>query len=149
MTVADAESGDGRLLDVRVSTSFRAPANDDQIEYGDEEFNVWTVQAYKQLSRAYFYFGSIPRVPRGTVVTVGEHTFTTDMESDDGSTGDLWHYPAGELPPGLVWPDGQEVRVSLVLGSSPPASRSRTPAPPRTTATSCSMSRSHQLRRTR
>ena len=75
---------------------------------------------YKQLSRAYFYFGSIPRVPRGTVVTVGEHTFTTDMESDDGSTGDLWHYPAGELPPGLVWPDGQEVRVSLVLGSSPP-----------------------------
>ena len=20
----------------------------------------------------------------------------------------LWHYPAGELPPGLVWPDGQE-----------------------------------------
>ena len=59
-------------------------------------------------------------MPRGTVVTVGEHTFTTDMESDDGSTGDIWHSPAGELPPGLVWPDGQEVRVSLVLGSSPP-----------------------------
>ena len=117
MTVADAE-GDGRLLGYEYDKF--GSLDDDQIEYGDEEFNVWTVHTYKQLSRAYFYFGSIPRVPRGTVVTVGEHTFTTDMESDDGSTGDLWHYPAGELPPGLVWPDGQEVRVSLVLGSSPP-----------------------------
>ena len=117
MTVADAE-GDGRLLGYEYDKF--GSLDDDQIEYGDEEFNVWTVHTYKQLSRAYFYFGSIPRVPRGTVVTVGEHTFTTDMESDDGSTGDLWHSPAGELPPGLVWPDGQEVRVSLVLGSSPP-----------------------------
>ena len=117
MTVADAE-GDGRLLGYEYDKF--GSLDDDQIEYGDEEFNVWTVHTYKELSRAYFYFGSIPRVPRGTVVTVGEHTFTTDMESDDGSTGDLWHYPAGELPPGLVWPDGQEVRVSLVLGSSPP-----------------------------
>ncbi len=117
MTVADAE-GDGRLLGYEYDKF--GSLDDDQIEYGDEEFNVWTVHTYKQLSRAYFYFGSIPRVPRGTVVTVGEHTFTTDMESDDGSTGDIWHYPAGELPPGLVWPDGQEVRVSLVLGSSPP-----------------------------
>ena len=117
MTVADAE-GDGRLLGYEYDKF--GSLDDDQIEYGDEEFNVWTVHTYKELSRAYFYFGSIPRVPRGTVVTVGEHTFTTDMESDDGSTGDLWHYPAGELPPGLVWSDGQEVRVSLVLGSSPP-----------------------------
>ena len=117
MTVADAE-GDGRLLGYEYDKF--GSLDDDQIEDGDEEFNVWTVHTYKELSRAYFYFGSIPRVPRGTVVTVGEHTFTTDMESDDGSTGDLWHYPAGELPPGLVWPDGQEVRVSLVLGSSPP-----------------------------
>ena len=117
MTVADAE-GDGRLVGYEYDKF--GSLDDDQIEYGDEEFNVWTVHTYKELSRAYFYFGSIPRVPRGTVVTVGEHTFTTDMESDDGSTGDLWHYPAGELPPGLVWSDGQEVRVSLVLGSSPP-----------------------------
>ena len=117
MTVADDE-GDGRLLGYEYDKF--GSLDDDQIEDGDEEFNVWTVHTYKELSRAYFYFGSIPRVPRGTVVTVGEHTFTTDMESDDGSTGDLWHYPAGELPPGLVWPDGQEVRVSLVLGSSPP-----------------------------
>ena len=117
MTVADAE-GDGRLLGYEYDKF--GSLDDDQIEDGDEEFNVWTVHTYKELPRAYFYFGSIPRVPRGTVVTVGEHTFTTDMESDDGSTGDLWHYPAGELPPGLVWSDGQEVRVSLVLGSSPP-----------------------------
>ena len=93
---------------------------DDQIEYGDEEFNVWTVHTQQEASRDYFYFGSIPRVPLGTVVTVGEHTFTTDMESEDGSTSDLWQYPAGELPPDLLWSDGQEVRVSLVLGSSAP-----------------------------
>ena len=113
MTVADAE-GDGRLLGYEYDKF--GSLDDDQIE----NFNVWTVHTYKELSRAYFYFGSIPRVPRGTVVTVGERTFTTDVESDDGATGDLWHYPAGQLPPDLVWPDGQEVRVSLVLGSSPP-----------------------------
>ena len=117
MTVADAE-GDGRLLGYEYDKF--GSLDDDQIEDGDEEFNVWTVHNYKELSRAYFYFGSIPRVPRGTVVTVGEHTFTTDMESDDGSAGDLWHYPLGELPPDLVWSDGLEVRVSLVLGSSAP-----------------------------
>ena len=117
MTVADAE-GDGRLLGYEYDKF--GSLDDDQIEYGSENFNVWTVHNYKELSRAYFYFGSFPRVPRGTVVTVGERTFTTDMESDDGAAGDLWHYPAGELPPGLVWSDGQEVRVSLVLGSSPP-----------------------------
>ena len=117
MTVADAE-GDGRLLGYEYDKF--GSLDDDQIEYGGENFNVWTVHNYKELSRAYFYFGSIPRVPRGTVVTVGERTFTTDMESDDGATGDLWHYPAGQLPPDLVWSDGQEVRVSLVLGSSAP-----------------------------
>ena len=117
MTVADAE-GDGRLLGYEYDKF--GSLDDDQIEYGDDEFNVWTVHTYKYLSRGYFYFGSIPRVPRGTVVTVGERTFTTDMESDDGSTGDLWHFPLGELPPDLVWSDGQDVRVSLVLGSSPP-----------------------------
>ena len=93
---------------------------DDQIEDGDEEFNVWTVHTQQEASRDYFYFGSLPRVPLGTVVTVGERTFTTDMESEDGSRSDLWQYPPGELPPDLLWSDGQEVRVSLVLGSSPP-----------------------------
>ena len=94
---------------------------DDQIEDGDEEFNVWTVHTQQEASRDYFYFGSLPRVPLGTVVTVGERTFTVDMESEDGSTSDLWQYPPGELPPDLVWSDGQDVRVSLVLGSSAPA----------------------------
>ena len=117
MTVADAE-GDGRLLGYEYDKF--GSLDDDQIEYGSENLNVWTVHNYKELSRAYFYFGSIPRVPRGTVVTVGERTFATDMESDDGSAGDLWHYPAGQLPPDMVWSDGQEVRVSLVLGSSAP-----------------------------
>ena len=117
MTVADAE-GDGRLLGYEYDKF--GSLDDDQIEYGGENFDVWTVHTYKELSSAYFYFGSLPRVPRGTVVTVGERTFTTDMESDDGATGDLWEYPAGQLPPDLVWPDGQEVRVSLVWGSSAP-----------------------------
>ena len=117
MTVADAE-GDGRLFGYEYDKF--GSLDDDQIEDGGENFNVWTVHTYKELSRAYFYFGSMPRVPRGTVVTVGERTFTTDMESDDGGTGDLWEYPAGQLPPDLVWSDGQEVRVSLVLGSSAP-----------------------------
>ena len=94
---------------------------DDQIEDGDEEFNVWTVHIQQEASRDYFYFGSYPRVPLGTVVTVGERTFTVDMESEDGRTSDLWQYPPGELPPDLLWSDGQEVRVSLVLGSSAPA----------------------------
>ena len=116
MTVADAE-GDGRLLGYEYDKF--GSLDDDQIEYGGENFNVWTVHTYKELSRAYFYFGSFPRVPRGTVVTVGERTFTTDMESDDGATGDLREYPADQLPPDLVWSDGQEVRVSLVLGSFP------------------------------
>ena len=116
MTVADAE-GDGRLLGYEYDKF--GSLDDDQIEYGSENLNVWTVHNYKELSRAYFYFGSLPRVPRGTVVTVGERTFTTDMESDDGSTGDLWEYPAGQLPPDLVWSDGLEVRISLVLGSFP------------------------------
>ena len=117
MTVADAE-GDGRLLGYEYDKF--GSLDDDQIEYGGENFNVWTVHTYKELSRAYFYFGSFPRVPRGTVVTVGERTFTTDMESDDGATADLWEDPAGQLPLDLVWSDGQEVRVSLVLGSSAP-----------------------------
>ena len=117
MTVADAE-GDGRLLGYEYDKF--GSLDDDQIEYRGENFNVWTVHNYKELSRAYFYFGSMPRVPRGTVVTVGERTFTTDMESEDGATADLWEYPAGQLPPDLVWSDGQEVRVSLVLGSSAP-----------------------------
>ena len=94
--------------------------DDDQIEYRGQNINVWTVHIQQEASRDYFYFGSLPRVPLGTVVTVGERTFTTDMESEDGSTSDLWEYPAGQLPPDLVWSDGQDVRVSLVLGSSAP-----------------------------
>ena len=94
--------------------------DDDQIEYRGQNINVWTVHTQKELTNEYFYFGSMPRVPRGTVVTVGEHTFTTDMESEDGSVADIWEFPLGELPPDLVWSDGLDVRISLVLGSSEP-----------------------------
>ena len=93
---------------------------DDLIEYGGEELNVWTVYtALNPSLRDEFYFGAIPRVPLGTVITVGDLTFTTDAESDDGNVSDLWEYPPGQLPPDLLWSDGQEVRISLVLGNFP------------------------------
>ena len=146
MTVADAE-GDGRLHGYEYDKF--GSLDDDQIEYGGENFDVWTVHTYKELSLGYFYFGSIPRVPRGTVVTVGERTFTTDMESDDGFTGDRWDYPAGQLPPDLVWSDGQEVRVSLVWGSSAPTFSIEDASAAENAGYLMSMSRSHELRRTR
>ena len=94
--------------------------DDDQIEYRGQNINVFTVStALNPSLRDEFYFGSFPRVPRGTVITVGDLTFTTDAESDDGQVGDLWPYPPGELPPDLLWLEGQEVRISLVLGSFP------------------------------
>ena len=114
-TVTVARDGDAFGYDYEKFGSL----DDYQIEYRGQNINVWTVHTQKELTNEYFYFGSMPRVPRGTVVTVGEHTFTTDMESEDGSTADIWEFPLGELPPDLVWSDGQEVRVSLVLGSFP------------------------------
>ena len=73
-----------------------------------------------QSTRERFFFESFPRVPLGTVITVGDLTLTTDTESEDGINANKWDYNLGELPPDLVWSDGQEVRISLVLGSSPP-----------------------------
>ena len=95
--------------------------DDNMIEYGGQEIEVWTVHVIPQLPRGltYIYFGSIPRVPRGTVITLGDLTYTTDVVSDDGSLGDRWDFPEDGFPPGLDWSVGQEVRVSLVLGSFP------------------------------
>ena len=114
-TVTVARDGDAFGYDYEKFGSL----DDYQIEYRGQNINVWTVHTQKELTNEYFYFGSMPRVPRGTVVTVGEHTFTTDMESEDGSTADIWEFPLGELPPDLVWSDGLEVRISLVLGNFP------------------------------
>ena len=101
--------------------------DDNMIEYGGQEIEVWTVHVVPQLPRGltYIYFGSIPRVPRGTVITLGELTYTTDVVSDDGSVGDRWDFPEDGFPPGLDWSVGQEVRVSLVLGSFPGGGRCR------------------------
>ena len=114
--------------------------DDDQIEYRGQNINVWTVHTQKELTNEYFYFGSMPRVPRGTVVTVGEHTFTTDMESEDGSAADIWEFPSASCPPTwsgrTAWTSGS---VSC-WGARHLPSRSRTQAPPRTPATSCSRS---------
>ena len=114
MTVADAE-GDG-LLHGYEFDKFGSIV-DDTIQPGGENINVWTVHTVIETAEEYIYFGSIPRVPRGTVVTFDEYTLRTDAESEDGQLGDKWAYPPGELPTDLVWSDGQEVTVSVKLAS--------------------------------
>ena len=117
MTVADAE-GDG-LLHGYEFDKFGSIV-DDTIQPGGANINVWTVHTFAhplpQLPD-YIYFGSIPRVPRGTQVTIEGHTFIADAESDDGELGDRWDFPSGELPASLVWSAGQEVTVSVKLAS--------------------------------
>ena len=117
ITVADAE-GDG-LLHGYEFDKFGSIV-DDTIQPGGANINVWTVHAFAhphpQLPD-YIYFGSIPRVPRGTQVTIEGHTFIADAESDDGDVGDRWDVPSGELPASLVWSAGQEVTVSVKLAS--------------------------------
>ena len=117
MTVADAE-GDG-LLHGYEFDKFGSIV-DDTIQPGGANINVWTVHTFAhphpQLPD-YIYFGSIPRVPRGTQVTIEGHTFIADAESDDGELGDRWDVPSGELPASLVWSAGQEVTVSVKLAS--------------------------------
>ena len=118
MTVADAE-GDG-LLHGYEFDKFGSIV-DDTIQPGGANINVWTVHSFAhpapQLTD-YIYFGSYPRVPRGTQVTIEGHTFIADAESDDGAVGDRWDFPSGELlPASLVWSVGQEVTVSVKLAS--------------------------------
>ena len=120
MTVADAE-GDG-LLHGYEFDKFGSIV-DDTIQPGGANINVWTVHTFAhphpQLPD-YIFFGSNPRVPRGTQVTIEGHTFIADAESHDGEegdTGDKWEFPSGELPPSLVWSAGQEVTVSVKLAS--------------------------------
>ena len=106
MTVADAE-GDG-ILNGYEFDKFGSIV-DDTIQPGGANINVWTVHTFAhpvpQLTD-YIYFGSIPRVPRGTQVTIEGHTFIADAESDDGAVGDRWDFPSGELPASLVWSVG-------------------------------------------
>ena len=117
MTVADAE-GDGLLNGYEFDKY--GSIVDDTIQPGGANINVWTVHTFAhplpQLTD-YIYFGSIPRVPRGTQVTIEGHTFIADAESDDGEFGDRWDFPSGELPASLVWSAGQEVTVSVKLAS--------------------------------
>ena len=117
MTVADAE-GDG-ILNGYEFDKFGSIV-DDTIQPGGANINVWTVHTFAhpvpQLTD-YIYFGSNPRVPRRTQVTIEGHTFIADAESDDGDKGDRWDFPSGELPASLVWSAGQEVTVSVKLAS--------------------------------
>ena len=114
MTVADAE-GDGVFHGYEFDKF--GSIVDDTIQPGGANINVWTVHTVIETTEEYIYFGSIPRVPRGTQVTIEGHTFIADAESEDGQLGDKWAYPPGELPTDLVWSDGQEVTVSVKLAS--------------------------------
>ena len=113
MTVADDGTGFGYEFDKSGSL------DDNMIEYGGKEIEVFKLYVVIQSTRERFFFESFPRVPLGTVITVGDLTLTTDAESNDGSLANKWDYNPGELPPDLLWLEGQEVRVSLVLGSFP------------------------------
>ncbi len=120
MMVADAE-GDG-LLHGYEFDKFGSIV-DDTIQPGGANINVWTVHTFAhphpQLPD-YIFFGSNPRVPRGTQVTIEGHTFIADAESHDGEegdTGDKWEFPSGELPASLIWSDGQEVTISVKFPS--------------------------------
>ena len=113
MTVADDGTGFGYEFDKSGSL------DDNMIEYGGKEIEVFKLYVVNQSTRERFFFESFPRVPLGTVITVGDLTLTTDAESNDGSLANKWDYNPGELPPDLVWSDGLEVRISLVLGSFP------------------------------
>ena len=118
MTVAD---DDGTGVTFGYEYGKFGSLTDNLIEYGDEEFDVFTVYTAHTPLRDEFWFGASPSVPLGTVITVGDLTFTTDAESHDGIRGNnAWEFPPGEFPPDLLWSDGQDVRISLVLGSSPP-----------------------------
>ena len=112
MTAADAE-GDGRSFGYEYDKF--GSLDDDTAQYGQVTFNIFTVHTNKEASRDYFYIGADPELPLGTVITVGERMFTTDLESDDGRIADLWAFPPGELPADLVWMDGQNVKVSLTF----------------------------------
>ena len=111
MTVADAE-GNGVFHGYEFDDKFGSLTNN-QIQYDGQTHTVWTVHTVIETTEEYIYFGSDPLVPRDTVVTFDEYTLRTDAESKDGSTGDKWAYPPGELPTDLVWSDGQEVTVSV------------------------------------
>ncbi len=113
MTVADDGAGFGYEFDKSGSL------DDNMIEYGGKEIEVVKLNVVIQSTRERFFFESFPRVPLGTVITVGDLTLTTDAESNDGSNANKWDYNPGELPPDLLWLEGQEVRISLVLGSFP------------------------------
>ncbi len=110
MTVADAE-GDG-LLHGYEFDKFGSIV-DDTIQPGGANINVWTVHTFAhplpQLPD-YIYFGSIPRVPRGTQVTIEGHTFIADAESDDGASWAIdGTFPPASCPP--AW-SGRQARRS-------------------------------------
>ena len=114
MTVADAE-GDGLILGYEFDGFVvrYGSLTDDQIPYNGEAITVWAVYSVRNPNGTYMYFESDPQVPRGTVVTLDGRSFTTNVDSEDGSYGQKWVYPTGELPTDLIWPTGQDVTVSV------------------------------------
>ena len=118
MTVADAE-GDGRLLGYEYDKF--GSLDDDQIEYGERRTST-SGRCTPIRNCPVLTFTSAPyrgcRAARWSPLASARLQRTWSRMT--AFTGDSWDYPAGELPPDLVWSDGQDVRVSLVLGSSAP-----------------------------
>ena len=120
MTVGNDHDPDIGSLVLGYDEKYGSLTND-QIPYDGQAITVSTVHTVRNQNSTYMYFGSSPRVPRGTVVTVDGRSFTTDTDSDDGSRGDRWNFPTGEMPTDLIWPTGQDVTVSVRLPPCPAA----------------------------
>ena len=80
--------------------------------YGGETFRVFSMNYNTSVPE--IFIAVTPRIPRGTMFKLGEHTFTADNVSHDGDTGEVWPFP-----PDLFWGDGQEIKGSLKLGNFP------------------------------
>ena len=78
--------------------------------HNGETFNVSEV--YYNVNDSEILVAVDPRVPRGTVFKLGDHTFTADDESQCCGNQDRWPRPSD-----LFWYDSQEITVSLVFGS--------------------------------
>ena len=132
MTVGtDHDPSVGKLVLGYESDDKYGSLTDNQIPYDGQAITVGTVYSVRSPNRTAMYFGSIPRVPRGTVVTVDGRSFTTDTESDDGSLGDQWRFSTGELPADLIWLEGQDVTVSVRFPiEGPPSSTANASSSP-------------------
>ena len=102
------EDDDGSRI---YNDKFGGLTNNPFVHHG-ETFNVSEV--YNNVGDSEVLVAVDPRVPRGTVFKLGDHTFTADDESLSSQGQDRWPTPSD-----LFWHNGQEITVSLVFGNFP------------------------------